>query len=214
MIKIHPYYFSSTKRVFDLLLALLLSIVLLPMLVIIALIILITTGQPIIFKQKRTGQNGKTFTIYKFRTMEKNAALTKHKYENLNQAPAPMFKIHDDPRFVGLGRFLSRTGFDELPQLLNIIEGNMSFVGPRPLPIKEAEALPKKWKAFREQVKPGIFSEWSISWERHQSLAKWQKLEEQTMKNGSIYKDFFYIYEVISSQLLLLLKKKKLKTKN
>ena len=99
MILIHSYYFSRQKRIFDILLAALLSVFLLPLSGIIALTVLITTGFPVIFKQKRTGKNGNTFMLYKFRTMQRNASLLKHKYEALNEAPLPMFKIHDDPRF-------------------------------------------------------------------------------------------------------------------
>jgi lipopolysaccharide/colanic/teichoic acid biosynthesis glycosyltransferase len=211
MIKIHSYYFSQKKRLFDLLLGVLLTIVLFPLLLLISVVVAITAGFPIIFKQKRTGKDGITFTMYKFRTMNKNAALLKHKYKNMNEAPAPMFKIHNDPRFTSTGKFLSRSGFDELPQLLNIVRGEMSFIGPRPLPIKEASGLPKNWREFREKVKPGIFSDWSISWERHKSFKKWKGLEESTLKKGSLGKDLFYIYEVISSQFLLFLKRKKTK---
>lgn len=209
MLKIDAYYHSWEKRVFDLVLSLILLLVLSPLLLLIAIVVLLTAGSPVIFTQKRIGLHGKEFTIYKFRTMEKNAALTKHKYLKLNEAPFPMFKIHDDPRFTGLGRFLSRTGLDELPQLINIIKNEMSFVGPRPLPTKEAIALSKEWKSFREQVKPGIFSEWSISWERHKSLEKWEKLEKNTVTKGSVFKDLKYIYEVLSSQLFLISRRKK-----
>lgn len=205
---IHPYYFSKLKRVFDLALSFVLLIAFSPLFIFVWLLIAITDGLPAVFKQKRTGKNGKTFIMYKFRTMKKNAALLKHKYKSLNEAPEPMFKIHNDPRFIKVGKFLSRSGFDELPQLINILKGEMSFVGPRPLPIKEAKALPKNWRSFREKVKPGIFSDWAISWERHSSFKKWQQLERSTVKKGSLLKDIYYIYEVISSQLVLFFKKK------
>jgi lipopolysaccharide/colanic/teichoic acid biosynthesis glycosyltransferase len=205
---IHSYYFSKTKRFFDLSLSLVLLIVFLPLLMVIWLLIAITDGLPVVFKQKRTGKNGETFIMYKFRTMKKNADLLKHKYVHLNEAPEPMFKIHNDPRFIKIGKFLSRSGLDELPQLINILKNEMSFVGPRPLPIKEAKALPKNWKSFRQEVKPGIFSDWAISWERHKSFKKWQQLEKSTLSKGSLLRDFYYIYEVVSSQLVLFFKKK------
>lgn len=188
--KIHPYYFSNNKRIFDALLAVLLLIVLTPLFLLIAAGLLITAGPPILFRQKRTGQNGKTFLLYKFRTMEKNAAMLKHKYQHLNEAPSPMFKIHNDPRFVGIGRLLSRIGLDELPQLWNILKGEMSFVGPRPLPAQEARGLAADWQRWRERVRPGIFSVWAFSKEKHASLEKWKQLEIDTLARGGIQEDF------------------------
>jgi len=199
---INPYYYSWQKRAIDVGLAVILGILLLPLFLIVSLVIVLTSGFPIIFKQKRTGINGSEFTIYKFRTMEKNAGLTKHKYLKYNEAPLPMFKIHNDPRFVGLGRFFSRSGIDELPQLLNILKGEMSFVGPRPLPTKEAKALPKQWKIFREKVRPGIFSDWSLTEKRHADIKRWEKLELETVeKNGQDQ------YRLILKMIIYLLKK-------
>lgn len=183
---IHPFYFSLFKRISDFFLALFLVIVLSPLLLLITLIIVITSGFPVIFTQKRTGKNGVPFTIYKFRTMKKNASLLRHKYLYLNEAPAPMFKIHNDPRFVGIGKVLSLVGLDELPQLLNIMKGEMSFVGPRPLPVQEALSLPQNWKNFREQVRPGVFSEWTLLSDRHNNLKKWENSEKATLENGGI----------------------------
>jgi lipopolysaccharide/colanic/teichoic acid biosynthesis glycosyltransferase len=185
MVKTNPYYYSWEKRFFDILFSLFLLVILFPLLLIIGLIVLFTSGFPIIFKQKRVGLNGKIFIIYKFRTMKKNAQLIKYKYKKLNEAPEPMFKIHNDPRFIGFGKIFSISGLDELPQLINIFKGEMSFVGPRPLPIKEARKLSIAWRSFREKVKPGVFSEWSLASERHSTLKKWQKLEKDTIvKSG------------------------------
>ena len=107
------------------------------------------------------------------------------RYRKNNQAPNPMYKNWEDPRFVGIGRWLSKTGLDELPQLFNIIKGNMSLVGPRPLPIYEAKKLDKSWN-FRYLVKPGIFSEWSAVVNKISSLQDWKKLEKETLKSGGI----------------------------
>jgi lipopolysaccharide/colanic/teichoic acid biosynthesis glycosyltransferase len=208
MVKIHPYYYSRTKRVFDLLVSILLLISLSPLILATGLLVFFTAGSPIIFKQKRLGKNGKIFIILKFRTMEKNASLTKYKYSNLNEAPEPMFKIHNDPRFVGLGKFLSKSGFDELPQLINIIKGEMSLVGPRPLPVKEAKALPKNWREFRENVKPGIFSYWALSNSKHKDGKQWEKLELKTVTKGSPTQDLRLIANTIKSQLILTFKNK------
>jgi lipopolysaccharide/colanic/teichoic acid biosynthesis glycosyltransferase len=126
--------------------------------------------------------------------MVRNATMLKPKYVKLNEAPAPMFKIKKDPRFVGAGWPLSRTGLDELPQLWNIVRGEMSFVGPRPLPVSEARALPADWRAWREQVRPGIFSQWALSQEKHLSLTKWRQLEKTTLTQGSLKTDLQQIF--------------------
>jgi len=118
--------------------------------------------------------------------MRRNAELDRNRYEHLNQAPYPMFKIFNDPRFIGIGRWLSQVGFDELQQLINILRGEMSFVGPRPLPTKEAKLLDRSWD-FRYSVKPGIFSYWTLSKDRHESLAIWKKLDQMTLKRGGFW---------------------------
>lgn len=199
-IKVHPYYHSNQKRLFDITLAIFLLVITLPILLIIYFLILLIAGTPTIFKQKRTGKNKKPFTMYKFRTMVKNASMLKKKYQKLNQAPGPMFKIFDDPRFVGIGKFLSSTGFDELPQLINILKGKMSFVGPRPLPVSESSQLPKNWN-FRFKVKPGVFSKWTLDKSRHESLRRWKQLEVRTVKQGGAFFEIQLIIEIICQQI-------------
>ena len=107
--------------------------------------------------------------------MKNEADLHKKNLSKLNEAPFPMFKIAKDPRYVGIGRLLSRSGLDELPQLINILRGEMSFIGPRPLPLAEAAELSTAWN-FRYRVRPGILSEWAVSEKRHTSLAHWRNL--------------------------------------
>ena len=180
----------------------------------------------IIFTQERTGLNGETFVLYKFRTMVKNAESIKsrniQKYKKENQAPWPMFKNYDDPRFIKkiikfpfgikkeikIGRWLSKTGLDELPQFINIIKGDMNLVGPRPLPVKEANALKKvdsDWWQWRHQVKPGIFSYWTLDKNRYKSLDHWKKLEKRTIKAPKQEKRKI-IFFVIKEQLKTLVK--------
>lgn len=185
MVTVSPYYHSLTKRIFDLGLASSLLLLASPLLVLIAVIVLISAGWPVIFVQKRLGLNKSAFHLYKFRTMKKGAEKEESTLKRQNQAPAPMFKIFDDPRYVGLGKHLSHYGLDELPQLINILKGEMSFVGPRPLPPYQAKKLDSSWN-FRYQVKPGIFSEWSLSPLRHTTLKKWKELEKKTVKEGSL----------------------------
>jgi lipopolysaccharide/colanic/teichoic acid biosynthesis glycosyltransferase len=151
---------------------------------------------PIFFKQKRMGQNKKSFTMYKFRTMYVGAHRHQKRYKKLNQAPGPMFKIFDDPRFVGIGKFLSRSGLDELPQIINVIKGEMNLVGPRPLPVAEAQKLDKSWD-FRYQVKPGIFSEWTASPLRHKNLLLWKELDKLTVEHCLSQKKPWYSFHII-----------------
>lgn len=135
------------------------------------------------------GYQKKPFTLWKFRTMKNDAELIKKELLTKNEAPLPMFKIRHDPRHTKIGNFLSRIGVDELPQFFNILKGEMSVVGPRPLPIAEAQKLPTTWN-FRYTARPGIFSEWAISTQRHNSLKKWQQLEKETLSQGNWKYDF------------------------
>lgn len=191
--KVNSYYSSFSKVFFDYLFALFVFIVIIPILFFISLVILVTAGHPVIFVQKRVGKAGKPFRMYKFRTMCRGAHLQQKKYQSLNKAPGPMFKIFDDPRFVGLGKFFSRTGLDELPQIINILKGEMSFVGPRPLPVSEAKQLSSAW-SFRHLVKPGIFSEWTFAKNRHDSLTDWRELDRLTLTKGGVHYDLRLIF--------------------
>jgi lipopolysaccharide/colanic/teichoic acid biosynthesis glycosyltransferase len=183
--EIHPYYLSWKKRIFDLIIAIGLLLLASPLLFLIGAGIITTAGLPVIYKQKRAGKNKRVFIIYKFRTMYVGAEKNQWRYRKNNQAPSPMYKNWEDPRFVGIGRWLSKTGLDELPQLFNIIKGNMSLVGPRPLPVYEAEKLNKNWN-FRYKVKPGVFSQWSVSANKINSLQDWKRLEKETLKTGGM----------------------------
>jgi lipopolysaccharide/colanic/teichoic acid biosynthesis glycosyltransferase len=194
--EIHPHYHSWEKRFFDLSVAIALLIALTPIFSLLSLVVLLTTGWPILYIQKRCGLNKKIFKIIKFRTMYVGAEKNQWRYQKDNLAPSPMYKNWVDPRFVGMGKWLSKTGLDELPQLLNIIKGEMSFVGPRPLPIYEAEKLNKNWD-FRYKVKPGIFSEWSADTKKNQSLKEWKRLEKETLGYGG----FNYELEIILKTL-------------
>lgn len=195
--KADNYYHSWLKRFFDVSLSLLLLISLSPLLLLLSLLVLFTAGWPIFYQQKRFGKDKGVFKIIKFRTMYVGAEKNQWRYQEKNVAPVPMYKNWNDPRFVGFGRFLAKSGLDELPQLINILWGQMSFIGPRPLPVYEAKKLNKTWN-FRYQVKPGIFSEWSSSLEeRHQSLNEWKELEKTTLKQGGLLYEFKLILSTL-----------------
>lgn len=155
----------------------------------------------IFFKQKRLGKNKKPFFIYKFRTMVVNAENLKSKIQNLNEADGPVFKMYNDPRYTKIGRFLAHNGLDEIPQLINIIRGEMALVGPRPLPINEAKKVPKKYER-RFSVLPGITSLWVVKGADHTSFKKWMEDDLEYIKN----KSFLYDLKIIIQTIWMLLK--------
>lgn len=185
---IAAYHLHWQKRVFDLVLSIFLLISLFPLFVFVSIAVALSSGLPIFFTQNRTGFQKKTFKIIKFRTMRNDAQETKKSLVKKNEAPWPMFKMDHDPRFTTIGRFLSHTGIDELPQLVNVLMGKMSITGPRPLPIEEARKLPSSWN-FRYKTRPGIVSHWALSKDRYKSLEDWRKLEKKELINGSLKAD-------------------------
>jgi lipopolysaccharide/colanic/teichoic acid biosynthesis glycosyltransferase len=168
--------------------ALILLIFFFPLFGIFYLLIKLTSRGPFIFKQKRLGKGKKPFIIYKIRTMVENAEDLKSKIHHLNQADGPVFKIRNDPRYTKVGKLIAQTGLDELPQLINIIKGEMSFVGPRPLPVDEALKVPKKYEN-RFSVLPGITSLWVIKGSHKLTFDQWMKLDLEYIKNNSVYLD-------------------------
>ena len=209
------------KRLFDLSGASFLLLLALPLSVIAYPFLLWLLDKPVIFKQKRVGQNEKIFTMYKLRSMKKNALTSQKKYAKQNEAPWPMFKISDDPRFVQkevnffvykkqikIGKFLSNSGLDELPQLLNVLRGEMSLIGPRPLPVAEAMALKTKdpsWHQWRHRVLPGIFSAWALDSNHNLSLSHWKKLEKMSLQT-SLKEEIILIWRIIHKQLKTIFK--------
>lgn len=160
----------------------------LPFQVGIALLILFIDGSPVIFCQRRVGKDGKSFMMYKFRTMVNGAEKKQPKYIRLNESQGPAFKIHDDPRFTKLGKFLSHTGLDELPQLVNVLEGYMTLIGPRPLPVAEAKKL-KKWMKAREKMRPGIISPAILTGKYHENFDAWMKSDISYVNQKDPFRD-------------------------
>jgi lipopolysaccharide/colanic/teichoic acid biosynthesis glycosyltransferase len=153
--------YHRCKRAFDLTLCLLAMPLLLPLVALIAALIkLETPGGPVVFAQYRTGKNGRRFKIYKFRTMVPNAEELKRELAHLNELQWPDFKITNDPRITRLGRVLRKTSLDELPQLLNVIKGDMSLVGPRPTSFDATTY--KLWHTERLEVIPGLTGLWQV----------------------------------------------------
>src|SRR3989344_732967 len=163
------------------LIALILLIILFPFLLVLYILVKLTSKGSFIFKQKRWGKDKRPFYIYKIRTMVENAEYLQSKIYNLNEADGPAFKIAKDPRYTKFGRFLAHSGLDELPQLWNIVRGEMAFIGPRPLPVVEANKVPKKYER-RFYVLPGISSLWVVEGTNHQDFDRWMELDLKYMK--------------------------------
>ena len=181
-----PFYgFSPTltrqgmlagKRALDIAGALVLGIVLLPVLGGICLVIRLTSRGPAIFRQQRSGFHGRRFEMYKFRTMVQGAELMRDGLAHLNEMEGPVFKIADDPRLTTVGRVLRRTSLDELPQLLNVLKGEMSLVGPRPLPTYEASRI-KGAQRRRLAMRPGMTGLWQVSGRNTVDFDGWMQLD-------------------------------------
>jgi len=134
--------------------------------------------------------------------MAQGAEKIQSKYLHLNEASGPVFKIRNDPRYTKIGKRLSRYGLDELPQLINIIKGDMSFVGPRPFPVEEANKIPKKYDK-RFSVLPGITSSWVVSGGHKMTFDKWMELDLYDIS----HKSYVYNFTIILKTVLLLLRK-------
>jgi len=152
---------QAITRLVDIIVAALILLVGSPLWLLIALAIRINSPGAVIYKQTRIGRNGRPFKVYKFRSMYKNAdqvlaALMAH-----NEAQGPLFKMKDDPRITAIGKFLRRTSFDEIPQLINVLRGEMSLVGPRP-PLPEEVAQYEEWQKGRLAIKPGMTGLWQV----------------------------------------------------
>ena len=170
-----------------------------PFMLLLAILIKTTSKGPVIFKQERVGLRGRKFYIYKFRTMVQNAEALKTQLMNLNESDGPAFKIRKDPRITVAGRILRKTGLDELPQLFNVLKGEMSLIGPRP-PLPDEVEKYERWQIRRLSVKPGITCTWQIIPNRNDVIfEKWMKLDMQYIDNWSLKADFILFFRTIVS---------------
>ena len=172
----HRKVYEFIKRAVDIICSLIGLIVLMPLLVIVAILIRIESEGSIIFSQDRVGKYGIVFKMYKFRSMVANAEELKEKLTNENERTGPMFKIKNDPRITKVGCFIRKTSIDELPQLVNILKGDMSIVGPRPSLINEVNEF-EDWMLKRLRVKPGLTCYWQVSGRDDIEFNQWMKLD-------------------------------------
>ena len=178
------------KRVLDIVLSLVVLICLAPLLFVVAALIKLTSSGPVFFMQERLGLNKHRFRICKFRTMVADAEIQQGALERLNEQNGPVFKIRADPRITPFGRILRKTSIDELPQLFNVLRGEMSLVGPRPLPVRDYEGFDQDWHRRRFSVRPGITCLWQISGRNSIGFEKWMELDMQYIDEWSLWLDF------------------------
>ena len=178
------------KRAIDLALSAALLLGLSPLLLTTAILIRLTSPGPVLFRQKRLGLNKRQFWICKFRTMVPDAEKRMAELEELNEVSGPVFKIKDDPRITPVGKFLRTTSIDELPQLFNVLKGDMSLVGPRPLPLRDCDGLEQDWHRRRFSVRPGITCLWQVNGRSSIPFEKWMELDMQYIDEWSLWLDF------------------------
>lgn len=170
---------------------------------VVAMMIRISSRGPIIFRQRRAGRFGKPFVMYKFRSMTDDAEMRRAELEPFNQMSGPVFKVESDPRITPLGRWLRRTSFDELPQLWNVLMGDMSLVGPRPLPIYEVEKFENTAQRRRLSVKPGLTCLWQISGRNQvRDFRDWVRLDLDYIDRWSLALDFKILLRTIPAVIL------------
>jgi len=174
----------------------------LPMLVI-GLIIKLSSPGPMFFRQQRSGLNGKPFTIYKFRTMMTNAEQFQHELAAMNEMSGPVFKITKDPRITPVGKWLRKWSLDELPQLFNVLRGEMSLVGPRPLPVDEVKRFNDLAHRRRLSVKPGLTCLWQVTGRNQISdFKEWVRLDLEYIDNWSIWLDLQILLRTVPAVII------------
>ncbi|MDU2490241.1 MAG: sugar transferase [Clostridium celatum] len=188
--------YEVIKRLIDVVCSFMGVIVLSPLFIIIAIIIKTTSKGPVFFSQKRVGKNGKEFDMYKFRSMVVNAEELKEKLAAKNEMSGPMFKMKDDPRVTKVGKFIRKTSIDELPQLWNVLKGDMSLVGPRPSLPKEVAQF-EEWMYRRLEVKPGLTCYWQVSGRNNIDFDDWMKLDIKYVDERSTWVDIKLIFKTV-----------------
>lgn len=187
----------TVKRMIDLTAALLMTPVLAPLMAVIAIAVKLDSKGPAFFIQERVGQNKRRFPMFKFRTMVMGSEAMLKEIEHLNEAEGPIFKIANDPRVTRVGKFLRKTSLDEVPQILNIVRGEMSFVGPRPMSVRDVDLFDKGIQRKRFSVKPGLTCLWQVSGRSELPFHKWLELDLEYIKNWSLSLDFKILLKTI-----------------
>jgi lipopolysaccharide/colanic/teichoic acid biosynthesis glycosyltransferase len=193
--------YDAVKRVLDLTVSAVVLLAVLPVCLVVAVAILVDSPGPVLLRQERTGRGGRRFTMYKFRTMVPDAEALKAQLAHLNVLPPPDFKIPNDPRITRVGRFLRTTSLDELPQLVNVLLGQMSLVGPRPTSFSSADYL--SWHGARLEVAPGITGLWQIRGRHTTTFDERLRLDIDYIEHRSLALDL----RILCSTVLVVLRR-------
>jgi len=195
----HNTFALGVKKIMDIFGSLIGIIILSPLLIVLVILIRLSSRGPVIYKQPRVGLRGRQFELYKFRTMVANADELRKELEELNEADGPAFKIADDPRVTKVGKFMRKSGLDELPQLFNILKGEMSLIGPRP-PLPEETTQYERWQLRRLSVKPGLSCFWQVKPDRNSiKFEKWMELDLAYIDNWSLRLDFVILMKTVKT---------------
>lgn len=187
------------KRIFDIVAASFLLLITLPVTLPAAVLIRSMYGSPVFFGQARLGRSGKPFTCWKFRTMVPDAEARRDEVFHLNTVQGPAFKAPSDPRITPIGRWLRRYSIDEIPQLYNVLKGEMSLVGPRPLPVVENRY--QGMQALRLSVKPGLTCFWQVSGRSRITFEEWMDLDLRYVRTRSFWGDMILVLRTIPAVL-------------
>ena len=188
--------YEVIKRIIDIVASFTGLIVLSPLMLVVSILIKLESKGEVIFKQKRVGLNGREFDMYKFRSMVVNAEELKEKLAAQNEMSGPMFKMKDDPRVTKVGKFIRKTSLDELPQLWNVLKGDMSLVGPRPSLPKEVAQF-EDWMHKRLEVKPGLTCYWQVSGRNNIDFEDWMKLDVKYVEEKNLWIDIELIVKTV-----------------
>lgn len=186
------------KTALDLVLAFVLILLLLPVWILVPILIKLSSPGPVLFRQRRCGLNGAPFTMLKFRSMVSDAEQRKNELAALNEMGGPVFKVSNDPRVTPIGRFLRKYSIDEFPQLFNVLRGEMSMVGPRPLPVDEVQRFDDPAHRRRLSVKPGLTCLWQVSGRNNvRDFKDWVRLDLEYIDNWSFWLDLKILWRTI-----------------
>lgn len=192
--------YCVAKRALDITASLCGLIVLSPVFLIVSILIYKEDKENVLFCQERNGLNNKVFKMYKFRSMIANAPAMRTELEKFNELDGPAFKMKDDPRITKIGAFIRKTSIDELPQLVNVLKGEMSLVGPRPLPTYETEGC-NEYQLQRLLVKPGLTCYWQISGRNDISFDEWIEMDLRYIQEASIWTDIKILFMTVGAVL-------------
>lgn len=195
-IKIARRIYKIAKKIMDAVLSSFGIVLMLPLFLLIAIVIRLDSSGPVFFMQKRCGKNGRDFYMYKFRTMIKDAESFKKNLKN--EVEGPVFKVRNDPRITRVGMILRTWSLDELPQFLNVLKGEMSLVGPRPLSRKEMTGN-ENWREIRLLVKPGMTGLWQVKGRQSDKFNKWIKYDIEYVQKRSLVLDIKILFLTINA---------------